>query len=112
MLHVTAKTRTPNHDGVLIAFDIMDGGRGCVGALDVHLDSNGDASLVRLAINDDDRKDYALEAIAILEAGYGKIKIALGSETLPLLYARLRALERATSAATTSTGRNDDTMTR
>lgn len=91
MLHVTAKTRTPNQDGALIAFDIMDGGRGCVGALDVHLDSDGDASLVRLSINDDDdRKAYALEVLEILEAGYGKIKIALGGETLPLLYARLR----------------------
>ena len=104
MLHVTAKTRTPTRDGVLIAFEIVDGGRGCVGALDVFLDSAGDASLVRLAINDDDRKAYALEVLGILEAGYGKIKIALGNDTLPLLYARLRALNRATSAATTSNG--------
>lgn len=102
MLQVTAKTRTPTQDGVLIAFDIMDGGRGLVGALDVHLDSNGDASLVRLEINGcNDRKAYALEALEILEAGYGKIKIALGSETLPLLYARLRALDRATATGAT-----------
>ena len=112
MLHVTAKTRTPAQDGVLIAFDIMDGGRGCVGALDVYLDSAGDASLVRLAINDDDDDEYALETLEILEAGYGRIQIALGNETLPLLYARLRALNRASTTATTSTGRNDDTMTR
>lgn len=105
MLHVTAKTRTPTRDGVLIAFDIMDGGRGCVGALDVYLDSNGDASLVRLDMNDgDDREQYALAALDVIEAGYGKIKIALGNDTLPLLYARLRALNRATG--TTSTGRN------
>ena len=97
MLHVTAKTRTPTRDGVLIAFDIMDGGRGCVGALDVYLDSNGDASLVRLDMNDGDRKAYALAALDVLEAGYGKIKIALGGETLPLLYARVRALNLASN---------------
>lgn len=90
MLSVTAKTRTPKQDGVLIAFDVIDGGRGCVGALDVYLDSKGDACLVRLDINDDDRKAYALAALDVLEAGYGKIKIALGNDTLPLLYARLR----------------------
>lgn len=108
MISVTAKTRTPNQDGVLIAFDILDGGRGCVGALDVYLDSSGDASLVRLAINDDDddRKAYALAAIEILEAGYGKIKIALGNDTLPLLYARLWALDRASIGATACNGCN------
>ena len=110
MIKVTAKTINRDHDGVLIAFDITDGG--LVGTLDLYLDSSGDASLTRLAINDDGRKAYALAALEMLEVDYGRIKIALGNETLPLLYARLRALNRATSAATTSTGRNDDTMTR
>ncbi len=109
MIEATAKTITPTSEGVLIAFDIMDGGRGCIGALDVYLDNNGDASLVRLAINDDDRKEYAIAALELLEAGYGKIKIALDGETLPLLYARLRALNRASTTCTTSNvcnGRN------
>lgn len=97
MLNATAKTITPTHDGVLIAFEIVDGVRGCVGALDLYLDDNGDASLVRLAINDDDRKEYAIAALELLEADYGKIKIALDGETLPLLYARLRALNLASN---------------
>ena len=102
MMEVTAKTITPTSEGVLIAFDIMDGVRGCVGALDLYQDDNGDASLVRLSINsDDDRETYALAALDVLEDDYGKIKIALDGETLPLLYARLRALNRASIGATT-----------
>ena len=97
MLDVTAKTVKPTQDGVLIAFDIMDGVRGCVGALDLYQDDNGDASLVRLSINNDDRKEYAIGALDVLEEDYGKIKIALGGETLPLLYARLRALNLASN---------------
>ncbi len=107
MIEATAKTITPNQDGVLIAFDIMDGV--LVGALDLFVDSNGYSSLVRLSINDDDRKEYAIAALELLEADYGKIKIALEGETLPLLYARLRALNRASTTCTTSNvcnGRN------
>lgn len=107
MIKVTAKTITPMHDGVLIAFDILDGG--LVGTLDLYLDSNGDASLVRLDINDDDdRETYALAALGILEADYGRIQIALGNDTLPLLYARLRALNRASIGATTCTTATGD----
>ena len=100
MLDVTAKTITPTQDGVLIAFDIMDGV--LVGTLDLYLDSIGDASLVRLDINGcNDRKAYAIATLELLEADYGRIQIALGGETLPLLYARLRALNRASIGATT-----------
>ena len=105
MLKVTAKTITPTHDGVLVTFDISDGV--LVGALALFLDSNGDASLVRLDTNGcNDRKKYALAALDVLEADYGKIKIALEGETLPLLYARLRALKRASIGATTCNGCN------
>ncbi len=97
MVSVTAKTITPTSDGVLIAFDILDGV--LVGALDVFLDSAGDASLVRLAINSEKREAYAIEALDVLEEDYGRIQIALDGETLPLLYARLRALNRASIGA-------------
>ena len=110
MIKVTAKTITPTSDGVLIAFDILDGV--LVGTLDLFVDNIGDASLVRLDINDDDRKAYAIGAIEMLEVDYGRIQIALGDETLPLLYARLRALNRAIATGTTATRTTDDMMTR